>query len=142
MASTARLTAARKALFLEVLAATANARKAYARSGLARSTVYRWRNKDPRFARAWDEALERGIGALEDEALRRAMEGQEEPVFYKGEVCGSVRKPSDTLLIFMLRARRPAIYQNRAAVEHNDKDGAPPVPAVINLTIGTHNPER
>ena len=36
----------------------------------------------------------------------------DEPRFYEGEVCGYVRKYSDTLLIFLLKARRPAKYQD------------------------------
>ncbi len=135
MASTVRLTAARKAVFLEVLGTTANVTQACAIAGLACRSVYHWRTHDEGFAQAWTEALERGIDALEDVALRRATEGREEPVFYKGEKCGSVRKPSDALLMFMLKARRPEIYKDRAAVEHSTKDGTPLVP-VINLTIG------
>ncbi len=107
MASTARLTEAKKAIFLEVLGDTGIVTEACARSGLARRTVYFWRGKDPSFAEAWTQALERGVDALEDEALRRALGGRLEPVFYQGKECGAVRKYSDTLLMFMLKARRP-----------------------------------
>ena len=116
MASRARVTAARKSLFLEEFSTTANVSEACARSGMARFTVYRWRKRDPSFAQGWVEALEHGIDPLVDEALRRAVHGRVEPVFYKGEECGSVHKHSDALLMFMLRARRPKIYKNRAAV--------------------------
>ena len=49
---------------------------------------------------------------MEREAARRAYHGVEEPVFHKGEVCGSIRKYSDTLMIFLLKARRPEVYRD------------------------------
>jgi hypothetical protein len=50
---------------------------------------------------------ETGTDLLEDEALRRAEDGVAEPRFYEGRLCGHVQKYSDTLLIFLLKARRP-----------------------------------
>ena len=49
--------------------------------------------------------------------MRRALEGGEEPVFYQGKIVGSVRKYSDTLLMFMLKARRPERYRDRVGVD-------------------------
>ena len=54
-----------------------------------------------------------GTDALEDEALRRAFHGSERPVFQGKELVGYVRDYSDTLLIFMLKARRPEKYRER-----------------------------
>jgi hypothetical protein len=51
---------------------------------------------------------------LEDEAKRRAHDGIDEPVFYQGEKCGVVRKYSDNLLIFMLKARRREKFSERS----------------------------
>ena len=48
---------------------------------------------------------------MEEEARIRAMFGVKQPVFYKGEVCGSVRKYSDVLLIFLLKGLRPEVYR-------------------------------
>lgn len=87
----------------------------------ARQTAYEARERDPAFAKAWDEAVERGIDALEDEALRRAHNGTLKPVFYRGEKCGSVREYSDTLLIFMLKAKRPLKFRDNVAIEHSGK---------------------
>jgi hypothetical protein len=75
---------------------------------LYRSQVYAWRETDAEFAAAWDDSLDQGAdtsrmrccaalgAASEDEVLRRARDGVEEPRFYEGEVCGHVRKYSDT----------------------------------------------
>lgn len=57
-----------------------------------------------------DAALERAIAALESEAVRRALEGVEIPVFHQGRECGSTVKHSDTLLMFLLKTLRPERY--------------------------------
>ncbi len=52
---------------------------------------------------------------------RRAVEGVDEPRFHDGQICGHVRKYSDTLLIFMLKARRPDKYKERGEVAQTGK---------------------
>ena len=104
--------------FLEALREGASVSKAAVFAGLARSTVYRWRSEDEDFARAWDDAYESGTDNLEDEAKRRAFDGVERPVFYKGAVVGHVREYSDTLLMQQLNARRPEKYRTNHKVEH------------------------
>ena len=47
---------------------------------------------------------------------RRALEGVEEPVFYKGERVGVIRKYSDSLLILLLMAKRPDQFRERMDV--------------------------
>ena len=42
--------------------------------------------------------------------LDRARNGVEKPVYYRGEVVGSVRTYSDSLGMFLLRAKRPEVY--------------------------------
>lgn len=106
-----QLTKARKKQFLEAFSECANVTEACRRSDIHPSLVYIWRNRDQAFAKSWTVALERGTDALEDEAVRRAFEGRLEPVFYKGVECGAVRKFSDSLLMFLLRARRPERYR-------------------------------
>jgi hypothetical protein len=106
-------------LFLAVLCDTCNVTKACEAIGERRATVYEWRKVDPDFATAWDEARAIGAEALEDEATRRAHDGVDEPVFYKGIETGSVRKYSDTLLIFLLKGAKPEKYKDRIANEHS-----------------------
>ena len=76
-----------------------------------------------------DEATELGTAALEDEAVRRAYHGVEEPVFYKGVQCGSITKYSDKLLIFLLKARDPAKYRDGSGAE-SERD-----PVTLNFNI-------
>jgi hypothetical protein len=42
-------------------------------------------------------------------------------VFHQGQECGQIREYSDTLLIFMLKARRPEKFKERFAAEHSGK---------------------
>ena len=56
------------------------------------------------FRKQWDDAIEDATDALELEARRRAFSGVEDPVYYKGQVVGGVRKYSDVLLIFLLES--------------------------------------
>ena len=69
------------------------------------------------FAAQWREALEEGSDLLDAEARRRAVTGIDEPVFYKGEVVGSITKYSDSLLMFLLRAHRPQMFRDGGKVE-------------------------
>jgi hypothetical protein len=80
---------------------------------------YRLRKTDAEFAELWDEALEEGIQQLEEEARRRAVEGVTVPIMYRGEQVASVQEFSDTLLIFLLKAKRPEVYRDRHHVEHH-----------------------
>jgi hypothetical protein len=90
-------------------------------AGLGRRSAYDWRRDDPEFAAEWDEAVNIGLDALEAEARRRAFEGIEEPVFYKGEICGHIRKYSDALIMFMLKAYRPQ-FRDRVLIDVNAVD--------------------
>jgi len=90
-------------------------------AGLNRRTAYLWRAADKSFAEAWDDALNLGLDELESEARRRAFDGVEEPVFYKGEVCGHIRRYSDSLIMFMLKAYRPQ-FRDRVTIDVNAVD--------------------
>jgi len=81
-------------------------------NGITRKTAYKLRQRLPDLAERWAEAIEAGTDYLEDEARRRAAEGVSKPVFYQGEQCGSVQEFSDTLLIFLLKGRRPEKFRD------------------------------
>src|SRR5215212_10299692 len=76
-------------------------------AGITRSSAYLWRESDPAFRTKWGECVEEGTDRLEDEAMRRAVDG------------------SDTLLIFMLKARRPQKFKDRVALGGDAE--APPI---------------
>lgn len=84
---------------------------------VGRSTVYDARG-DAVFAAAWDEIETETTDAMEREAYRRGVEGVSEPLVSAGRHVADVRKYSDTLLIFMLKARKPATYRENVKIEH------------------------
>ena len=45
--------------------------------------------------------------------FRRARDGVKRPVFYMGQIVGYIQEYSDTLLKFLLEAKRPAVYRAR-----------------------------
>jgi hypothetical protein len=106
----------KESAFFIALAETCNVSKACAAVDISRQTAYSRRENDEAFAKAWDKALTIAVGALEDEVHRRAFEGVEEPVFNKGVRVGSIRRYSDTLAIFLLKAHAPAKYRERYEV--------------------------
>ena len=111
--------AAWRGAFIERLKATGNVTLAASGAGVSRQQAYRTRNRNKTFRRQWDEALEQAVDLLDGEARRRAMVGVEEPVFYQGQEVGAVRKYSDPLLMFLLKAHRPHLYRDNAKVEHS-----------------------
>lgn len=84
--------------WLSVFRDTSNVRLACHAVGIHRSTAYEWRVRDPEFAVAWKDAEEDACDLLEAEARSRA------------------RKTSDTLLIFLLKAHRPAKFRDQFTV--------------------------
>jgi|SRR5581483_3478559 len=98
-----------RAIFLQKLSEGETVVDAASSTDFDRATFYRWRDSDPKFAADWEIAYTHGTDALEAEAQRRGMAGVEKPITVAGrrEV---IREYSDTLLIFLLKARRPDKY--------------------------------
>lgn len=112
-----------KAAFLDTLRETANVTVAARSVGISPGTVYKHRKDDALFAERWDEAINEAVDMLEAEAHRRAFQGTEEPVFYKGDEVGYVRKYSDSLTMFLLKAHRPDKYRERSEVKQEISGG-------------------
>lgn len=92
--------------FIAIFSETCNVSEGARAAGVDRSTVYRWREADPRFAAAWDEAEQVAIDSLEKVAWDRA----------KGGV-------SDRMLEILLKAHRPDKFKDRVAAEISGKIG-------------------
>lgn len=118
------VTARKKALFLDALKANCgNVSRAAEVAGVSRVTVYRWRDRNPAVAEAWDNIVIETTEQAEQELYRRAVEGVNKPVFQGGKLVGHIREFSDTCLIFLLKARKPQMYRERASVEHSGPNG-------------------
>jgi hypothetical protein len=97
--------------FLEAIRQTCNVTSACKQVGIGRRTAYNHREQDEDFAAKWADAVEEGADELEAEAWRRAKDGVEKPVFWRGQRIATVREYSDTLLIFLLKAYRPEKFR-------------------------------
>ena len=72
-------------------------------AGVGRRTVYDHLQADPEFGERWQEALDTAAENLEGELIRRAVEGEQVPVYYKGKVVGHKTRKSDALLVFAIK---------------------------------------
>ncbi len=102
----------KRASFLSAFSKLGNITAACAAAGIGRRTHYAWL-EDAEYRKAVAEAEEQATEVLEREAWRRAVDGVEKPVHYRGERIDTVREFSDVLLIFLLKARRPEKYRER-----------------------------
>ena len=82
------------------------------------------RASDEVFAVAWSEAIDTGTDVLEDEAFRRAYDGVVEPIVSGGRQVMdpdgkpmAVRRYSDSLMVTLLKARRPEKFKDRSVVD-------------------------
>lgn len=123
-----------KPAFLEAFRETGVVSYACERAGVGRRTVYEARQRDEEFAVAWAEVELLSTEAMEAEAFRRGVRGVKKPVYQGGIKVGEVREYSDTLLIFMLKARKPETYRERFDHRHSGGIGGPaPPPEGVDL---------
>lgn len=88
---------------------------------IGRTTFYDALKTDPAFAEEFRFIEEEVTEQLEAEAFRRAHDGVTKPTKF-----GDVKEYSDTLLIFLLKARRPEKYRERLDVRHSGRVGTTP----------------
>jgi len=100
-----------EARFLQVLSEGNTVSEACRLARVGRATAYEHRRSRLDFAARWKDAEDAACDMLEAECRRRALEGTPKPVFYQGAECGEVREYSDTLLIFLLKAKRPEEFR-------------------------------
>lgn len=108
LANRTKFTRKTTSAFLAALAGGWSITKACRDAGISNRTYYDWREEHPEFAVAADRAIEQGTDKLEDIAWERATRPLD---------------GSDTMLIFLLKARRPAKYRETIRNEHTGPDG-------------------
>jgi hypothetical protein len=86
---------------------------------ISTASHYQWVKEDPLYAELFQEYYNRSTQTLITEAIRRATEGQQEPILYQGkQVIGPDGKPlfktfkSDNLIMFLLKQRDPTFRDN------------------------------
>lgn len=135
-------------LFLDTLRKCASVKQACQVAGVNRSTIHRWRQTNKTFRAAFEEAQEDANDTIDDEIVRRAIEGIEEPLVSLGQVVYSeipvldeggkpvvdkrgqikmqrgaqitTRKYSDTLLLALAKSRMKK-YRERTDLDLLDQ---------------------
>jgi hypothetical protein len=110
--------------FLRQLAATQSVSAAASSVGMTRSSAYRLRNrlKGQPFDIAWEVAFRHGYDNLAHSALELALEGEEVPHYYQGELKSTHRKRNPQLIVQLLKMRNrvgvPMLGRFGAAAEY------------------------
>lgn len=117
--------AAAQATFLASFAQTANFTAACRDAGVDRSTAYRWQEHDEAFALRYRQAEGEANDVIRGAIFRRAIEGIDKPLHYQGRLVkdeygepATVKEYSDTLLIFLAKARMPE-FREKQQVEQS-----------------------
>lgn len=74
---------------------------------IGRSTYYDWLKDDAEFADLVANAIEEGTDKLEDSSVRQALQG------------------NTSLMVLLLKSRRPEKYKDRTEQQHTGPDGEP-----------------
>ena len=107
---------ATRAAFLQHYEETGRVNLACQQAGIGKRTHYNWLERDRSYSKQFEKSRKIAIQLLEDEAMRRAVEGIEKAVTIAGER-ETVREYSDTLLIFLLKGAFPEKYRERYTAE-------------------------
>lgn len=117
-----------KQQFLDALARCGVVGDAMKAAGIkTRAAVKKWREEDPQFSEAYDEAIEESRDTLESAARSRAVDGVVvTKVVGKGDDKRTVDTVtySDTLLMFLLKGERGDKFADRSKTEITNPDGS------------------
>ncbi len=113
----------RDQVFFEEFARSANVSASCALAGYSRAIVYERRKNDIEFAKRWENADHEATVNLEAEMYRRAVFGvhRSEPIMHQGRIVATkeIDEYSDTLAIFLAKARNPEKYRERIEINVN-----------------------
>lgn len=96
----------------------------------SRSAIYAFAEKNPAFQQAMKGAIAEAREFLLGEAWRRALDGAEKPVWYRGRQVGSQVERSDTLLNTLIKGYFPELGDRN----HGNSESESVVPDSADLT--------
>lgn len=99
-----------KLKFLRAYGKCLNISEAADAIGKSKRRVNNERRSDKEFGDAVEAIWDAQIDRMERQMAIRATDGWDEPVFHQGEQCGSKKRFSSAVSIFMLRKNRPEKY--------------------------------
>jgi hypothetical protein len=115
----------KKKAFLAAYIENGNITRAAEIAEIERQNHYNWINEDPNYVKAFEYAKEAAADRLEQEARRRAVEGVDKPIYYKGRKIDTIKEYSDTLLIVLLKGIRPEKFRENIKQELTGNNGEP-----------------
>lgn len=100
--------------FLNYYIQTGTIAAAAKKAHISRQTHYDWLRNDKKgfYKRAFEQAEKMAGDLLEEEAWRRAVDGDLQVIYYKGEKIGEKRVKSDSLLSLLLKGKKPQYREN------------------------------
>ena len=115
----------RQQAFLAAYRNCMSVRRACELAGIGRTTVYGWCERFPEFKQAFDAATEDVNDSIDDEIMRRAKDGWDEPAISAGRLVRDsdgeplmIKRYSDTLMTMLAKSRMQK-YREKQQVEHS-----------------------
>jgi hypothetical protein len=118
--------AKKRLTFIEAYSQGGTVKQAAAKAGISEVTVFKAIRKDPEFAAQYKQARETNTDAMERLAEQLAL---------------SSDNARPTMLIFMLKARRPNVYRDNATITHEAGDSFAAAFAQAMMTATTGKPQ-
>jgi hypothetical protein len=118
-----KLTRKKRDLFLKLMRKTGNVSMSAKAIGISRARLYEIKAEDPKLSIEWVDAVEESTDRMIEEARLRATKGRRKPVYHQGKIVGYVMERSDSLLMFLIKGRRPEYATERR--ELSGRDGGP-----------------
>lgn len=106
-------------VFLRAYSMTGKVQHSAALAGVSCRAIQKWRREIPEFEEQFQVAHIEWVEVLKTEIHRRAVEGWDEPVFYKGDCCGTVRKYDSKLLMYLTSQADPSFRTIQPAAQVN-----------------------
>ena len=114
-----KLTQAKYNDILKDLEWSGNLSASCAANGITEGCFHQHLRKYPEKREEVDIAREKACHTLEAEAWRRALEGDEVPVWHQGVQVGTERRKSDRMLEILLKSNMPSRYSNKTTLDVN-----------------------
>lgn len=128
----------RLSLYFSYLALKGAKRYSAMMAGIEPSQLRNLMKTNEELANREQDALTEYKEQIDMEIHRRAVDGVQKPVFFKGNICGYATVKSDRLLEFLARANNPEKYSDHLTVDANVKAGV----LVVNATLDPDDWEK
>lgn len=99
-------------------------------AGVSAECARMYKKENPEFGEAAEEALDIFKESLEQTALRRAVDGWEEPVYQKGELVGTIHRHSERMLELLLK-RHIVDYRDGIKIDNSVNGGVLLIPQAL-----------